>query len=135
MPTVKKAGGDTSAEITQAFMKAANEERWSKLAYHYEDVGNFFPIWKGRYSHITQTDASYAAFEERLFIEWPDKAAKLHSNMTDEQYLDAISAPSSGKGVKKKSSHKRVVDISDQAESDTEERKPDKSEDAMDTAP
>jgi DNA-directed RNA polymerase-3 subunit RPC5 len=38
MPTVKKAGGDTQAEITQAFMKATNAEKWNKLIYHYEDV-------------------------------------------------------------------------------------------------
>ena len=38
MPTVKKAGGDTAAEITQAFMKTANAEKWNKLMYHYEDV-------------------------------------------------------------------------------------------------
>jgi DNA-directed RNA polymerase-3 subunit RPC5 len=38
MPTVKKAGGDTAAEITQAFMKSTNAEKWNKLMYHYEDV-------------------------------------------------------------------------------------------------
>lgn len=55
--------------------------------------------------------------------------------MTDDQYLDAISAPSSGKQVRKKGSHKRpdTIDISD-SDSDVEE-KPSKSEDQMDTAP
>ena len=55
--------------------------------------------------------------------------------MSDDQYLDAISAPSSGKVVRKKGSHKQqeIIDISD---SDTDvEEKPSKSEDAMDTAP
>lgn len=38
MPTVKKAGGDTAAEMTQAFMKAANAEKWLKLDYIDGDV-------------------------------------------------------------------------------------------------
>lgn len=56
--------------------------------------------------------------------------------MSDDQYLDAISAPSSGKGLKKKSSHKRqdTIDISDDSDSDVE-KKPAKAEEAMDTAP
>ena len=40
IPTVKKAGGDTAAELTQQFMKAANVEPWHKLAYSDEDVGS-----------------------------------------------------------------------------------------------
>lgn len=45
--------------------------------------------------------------------------------MSDDQYLDAISAPSSGKGIKKKSSHKRheTVDISDDSD-DEDDKKP-----------
>jgi DNA-directed RNA polymerase-3 subunit RPC5 len=38
LPTVKKAGGDTTVEITQAFMKATSMEKWNKLAYSDEDV-------------------------------------------------------------------------------------------------
>lgn len=38
LPTVKKAGGDTAAEVTQAFMKSANQESWHKLVYADEDV-------------------------------------------------------------------------------------------------
>jgi DNA-directed RNA polymerase-3 subunit RPC5 len=38
IPTVKKAGGDTAAELTQAFMKSANLEPWNKLQYSDEDV-------------------------------------------------------------------------------------------------
>ncbi|KAL1591411.1 hypothetical protein SLS60_012024 [Paraconiothyrium brasiliense] len=118
MPTVKKAGGDTAAEITQAFMKATNSEKWNKLIYHYEDA-----------------DASYAAFEERLFLAETKDAPKLHSSMSDDQYLDAISAPSSGKSSKKKSSHKRpeTVDISDS--DDDVEKMPAKAEVSKHTAP
>lgn len=62
---------------------------------------------------------------------------KLHSNMSDDQYLDAISAPSSGRGLKKKS-HKRqdTIDISDESDDDVE-KKPIKADadTAMDTAP
>lgn len=43
LPTVKKTGGDTAAEVTQAFMKAANQEPWHKLNYSDEDVsGNSY---------------------------------------------------------------------------------------------
>jgi DNA-directed RNA polymerase-3 subunit RPC5 len=38
LPTVKKSGGDTAAEMTQAFMKSANQESWHKLNYVDEDV-------------------------------------------------------------------------------------------------
>jgi DNA-directed RNA polymerase-3 subunit RPC5 len=40
---VKKAGGDTAAEITQSFMKATNEEIWKRLDYHDENVWLRFP--------------------------------------------------------------------------------------------
>jgi len=40
IPTVKKAGGDTAAELTQQFMKAANVEPWHKLQYSDEDVSS-----------------------------------------------------------------------------------------------
>lgn len=36
---VKKTGGDTAAEMTQAFMKATNQEQWQKLNYFDENVG------------------------------------------------------------------------------------------------
>lgn len=38
MPTVKKAGGDTAAEMTQAFMKSANSENWLRFDYIDGDV-------------------------------------------------------------------------------------------------
>lgn len=38
LPTVKKTGGDTAAELTQAFMKSANHEPWQKLQYTDENV-------------------------------------------------------------------------------------------------
>lgn len=42
LPTVKKTGGDTAAELTQAFMKDANQEQWNRLNYHDEDVGSTY---------------------------------------------------------------------------------------------
>lgn len=54
MPTVKKAGGDTAAEITQAFMKSANAEKWNKLMYHYEDVKtSYLAVWRAEESKLT----------------------------------------------------------------------------------
>ncbi|KAF2248854.1 hypothetical protein BU26DRAFT_530916 [Trematosphaeria pertusa] len=110
LPTVKKAGGDTSAELTQAFMKAANQEKWNKLQYSDED-----------------SETAYEAYSERLFLENTSAAPKLHANMNNSQYLDAISAPSSGKGMKKKSAHKRhedLVEISDESDAPEEEEEP-----------
>lgn len=43
LPTVKKAGGDTAAELNQAFMKSANQEAWYRLNYADEDVCNHLP--------------------------------------------------------------------------------------------
>ena len=39
---VKKTGGDTAAELTQAFMKATNQEPWQRLNYFDEDVSKPF---------------------------------------------------------------------------------------------
>jgi hypothetical protein len=44
IPTVKKAGGDTAAELTQQFMKVANQEPWHKLQYSDEDVRPVVPM-------------------------------------------------------------------------------------------
>lgn len=38
LPTVKKTGGDTAAELTQSFMKSTNQETWNKLQYSDENV-------------------------------------------------------------------------------------------------
>ena len=38
LPTVKKTGGDTPAEITQAFLRTANQEKWESLTYTDENV-------------------------------------------------------------------------------------------------
>jgi hypothetical protein len=49
--------------------------------------------------------------------------------MTNAQYLDVISAPSSGKGLKKKPNHKRTEDpiqISDESDDEEEGPRPSK---------
>ncbi|KAF1948376.1 hypothetical protein CC80DRAFT_486253 [Byssothecium circinans] len=106
--TVKKAGGDTAAEIMQGFMKATNAEKWQRLDYADED-----------------SPQAFSTFEECLFLPETATAPVLHSNMTNSQYLDAISAPSSGRGHKKLPARKRaevLLEISD--DSDAEDGKP-----------
>ncbi|KAH8728801.1 DNA-directed RNA polymerase III subunit Rpc5 [Phaeosphaeriaceae sp. PMI808] len=107
LPTVKKTGGDTAAELTQAFMKSANQETWHKLSYIDSDEPE-----------------AYQAYDERLFVTNTAAAPKLHSNLNNDQFLDTISAPSSNRGARRKSSAKRATDglieISD--ESDEEEK-------------
>ena len=69
-----------------------------------------------------QQDSAWSVFKQDMFLENPSEAPKLRSSMTNAQYLDAISAPSSGKG-KRKPATKRVddpIEISD--ESDEEEQ-------------
>ncbi|OAL03859.1 hypothetical protein IQ06DRAFT_374902 [Phaeosphaeriaceae sp. SRC1lsM3a] len=106
LPTVKKSGGDTSAELTQAFMKSTNQEMWHKLNYSDED----------------STDA-YNAYSERLFLPDVADAPKLHSKLNNDQFLDVISAPSSGKGGKKTSRRTagEMIEISDDSEEEEEQ--------------
>ncbi|KAL5118151.1 hypothetical protein ACEQ8H_003986 [Pleosporales sp. CAS-2024a] len=107
LPTIKKSGGDTAAEMTQAFMKSANQESWHKLNYFDEDA-----------------QEAYTAYGERLFLSDVADAPKLYSDLNNNQFLDAISAPSAGKGFKKKASKRtadELIEISDESdEEDTE---------------
>ncbi|KAF2258490.1 hypothetical protein CC78DRAFT_537718 [Lojkania enalia] len=117
LPTVKRNAGDTSAEVTQQFMKAASAEKWSKLRFYDEDL-----------------DTSFGAYEDRLFLKDAPQAAKLHASMNNAQFLDAISAPSTDKHGKKKPAPKRhnhpVIDISDSSD---DEPASNKSESQKDT--
>ncbi|CAI6332501.1 unnamed protein product [Periconia digitata] len=120
MPTVKKAGGDTAAELTQAFMKATNQEKWKTFDYYDEDVTASYPH-EYTDAHILQTKDAYGTYEECLFVHDTAAAPKLHADMSNGEYLDTLSAPSGGKGLKKKMPQKRqeLIEISD--ESDEEE--------------
>lgn len=79
---------------------------------------------------LGQSDTAYQTFEEHLFLHDTAASAKLYSTMNHAQYLDAISAPSSGKGTRKKVSQKRnedPIEISD--ESDESDESGDEAED------
>lgn len=123
LPTVKKAGGDTQAEITQAFMKAANQEKWSILSYSHDYVKPTSRTRGSRSSaYILQDETSYDSFFDRLFVADTDAAPKLQSSMSNNEYLDAISALATGKPVKKKPTQRRsdIMDISDDSEDEVE---------------
>ncbi|KAF2708766.1 hypothetical protein K504DRAFT_482274 [Pleomassaria siparia CBS 279.74] len=99
LPTVKKSGGDTAAELTQSFFKSANQEKWAKLQYSDED-----------------SQLAYDAYSEHLFLADPSAAPKLHSTMNNSQYLDNISAPS-----KKRRAPRRREDLVEISDSDDED--------------
>jgi DNA-directed RNA polymerase-3 subunit RPC5 len=52
-------------------------------------------------------------------------APKLHSTLNNDQFLDAISAPSSNKGAKRKTTQRRtandLVEISDDSDEEEQE--------------
>lgn len=111
LPTVKRSATDTSAEATQKFFKATGAEQWSKLQYYDENQGE-----------------SYDAYTERLFLEDPGSAQKLHASMSNAGFLDAISVPSSEKGKKRSPSKPQadlvqISDVSDEEDVGDEEAK------------
>ena len=57
----------------------------------------FLPHWNGRadicYLTYEQEEASYETYHDRLFLKDTAEAATLKSQMKNEDYLDAISAP------------------------------------------
>lgn len=99
LPTVKKTGGDTAAELNQAFMKAANQEPWLKLTYTDEDE-----------------QAAFDAYNDRFFLDDTASAPKLSANVTNSEYLDSISGRSGNKP--KKRAPTDVVQISEDEEED-----------------
>lgn len=71
-----------------------------------------------RKADASQTDDSYAVYHDKLFVQDTASAAKLSSSMTNEEYLDAISAPRvdpSGR-TKKKPLTKRQLRAGDESE-------------------
>lgn len=72
---------------------------------------------------LPQSQEAYAAYSERLFLPDVSEAPKLHSALTDSQFLDTISAPSSGKGGRKKApkrTHDELIEISDESDEQEE---------------
>ncbi|KAF1939039.1 hypothetical protein EJ02DRAFT_266766 [Clathrospora elynae] len=104
LPQVKKTGGDTPAELNQAFMKSTNQEQWSRLNYHDEN-----------------TAVAFETYNERLFLSDTAAAPKLQSRLNNDEFLDTIS----GKGGKKKATAKHgaddLIEISDESDDDDEE--------------
>lgn len=89
-------------------MKHTNQEQWQRLNYYDED-----------------SETAFDSYGERLFF--PDVAAApvLRSCLDKDEFLDAISAPSSSKGMKRTATNKRgtddlieISDLSDEEEGD-----------------
>lgn len=71
---------------------------------------------------LFQEPESYEAYHERLFVPETDNAVRLKSNLTNENYLDAISAPRidpSGR-KKKRPLTKKQMNAIELAEDDVE---------------
>jgi|TARA_R110002003_G_scaffold96_14_gene7522 DNA-directed RNA polymerase-3 subunit RPC5 len=56
-----------------------------------------------------------------LFLPDTADAPKLHSHLNNSQFLDAISAPSSGKGGKKKAAKRTAEDLIEISDDSDEE--------------
>lgn len=71
---------------------------------------------------------AFDSYTERLFLPDTSTAPKLHSTLNNHQFLDAISAPSSGKGGKKKATSRRgaddLIEISDDSEEEDSSEQP-----------
>ncbi|OAL54391.1 hypothetical protein IQ07DRAFT_530563 [Pyrenochaeta sp. DS3sAY3a] len=104
LPTVKNTGGDTPAETTAAFMKAAHQEPWTRLQYHDEN-----------------SDPAFDQFQDRLFLKNTAEAPKLRSTLNNAQFLDAISAKPGRRGGKGKAAQRAADEELLAADSDIEE--------------
>jgi DNA-directed RNA polymerase-3 subunit RPC5 len=69
-----------------------------------------------------QSELAYDSYSERLFLAPTIDAPKLRSNLNNEQFLDVMSAPSAGKGAKRKNAtrEKELIEISDESDEEDE---------------
>ncbi|KAI9836628.1 MAG: hypothetical protein M1819_001262 [Sarea resinae] len=75
--TVKSSDGDDiDMGETSRLLRAALEESWQKMTYYDEDSPD-----------------SWTTYHDKLFLHSADDAPLLESNMSNDAYLDAISAP------------------------------------------
>ncbi|KAF2496660.1 hypothetical protein BU16DRAFT_525812 [Lophium mytilinum] len=96
---------------TKQLLKAAAEEKWTKLRYHDEDSAD-----------------AYSAYREKLFIQDIKAAPKLHSVMNNEEYLEIISAPRidhTDKNNKKKPLTRKQMNAFELSDTEDEEEDPD----------
>ncbi|KAI9821741.1 MAG: hypothetical protein M1827_002322 [Pycnora praestabilis] len=93
--TVKSSDGDDiDMGETSKTLRAAQEEKWTTLKYMDEDVSYTHYL----FSCLLLTDEeksidSWDMYHEKLFLSDTENAPKLQANMTNREYLDAISAP------------------------------------------
>ncbi|KAK7703505.1 hypothetical protein SLS57_010944 [Botryosphaeria dothidea] len=100
--TIKNDDGDSAQ--SKEFLFRAQEEKWTKLRYYDEE-----------------TEEAFQTYHDKMFIDDTKNAAKLKSSMTNEQYLDAISAERhdpSGRSKKKPLTKRQMQRIEDSDESD-----------------
>jgi hypothetical protein len=106
LPTVKKSGGDTAAEMTQAFMKSANVETWDKLRYYDEDVCHqpLSPATETNYTgrhprHTTPTATVYSCLTLRTRRSFTRPSTTTNSSTRSAPLLAAREARRSHRGA------------------------------------
>ena len=73
-------------------------------------------------ANTVQSELAYDSYGERLFLSPTIDAPKLRSNLDNDEFLDVISAPSAGKGAKRKNAtrEKELIEISDESDEEDE---------------
>ncbi|KAF2396543.1 hypothetical protein EJ06DRAFT_533800 [Trichodelitschia bisporula] len=97
-------GEELNVKDSSKFLTEASEEPWTRLKYYDEEA-----------------DEAYVAYHEKLFVRDPDAVPQLASSMTNDQFLDSISAPRYDpvkKAKRKPLTRKQLVDLSKESGDD-----------------
>jgi DNA-directed RNA polymerase-3 subunit RPC5 len=78
-------GEEINISGTSKFLTDAAEEPWTRLQYYDEDQ-----------------EQSYGIYEEKLFMKKGEEVKTLRAEMSNEQFLDAFSAPKVELGLRQK---------------------------------
>ena len=78
---------------TAKLLTAMRDEPWQRLEWIDQDVSNVYSAISFTKADREQDDESFQVYDENLVYQDSENAPRLVSNLTEEQYLDAISAP------------------------------------------
>lgn len=77
---------------TAKLLKEMRDEPWQRLTWVDQDVSELSSL-KSYIAKYQQDDESFDVYDENLVYQNPENAPQLVSELTEEQYLDAISCP------------------------------------------
>lgn len=69
----------------------------------------------------SQDEEAYFEYDRTLFLPETSSVSQLHSSLSPDQYLEAVSAPSRDRMGKKKTTVKQQVELSDTSDDELEE--------------